>query len=238
AYVLLGWIYAQHELFANAMNLAEQAIRIEPEDTDVRALMANIYASQNQVREAIETYNIINNRTSEKNNIGTDYGWVRGNVSSVDQKQREVLDVLEMKPEYPEAYLCLGWLYWKNGESEKAIAAFKKAIELMPDSYNAHLYLGNVYVQKGEIKDAFTEYNKVVEIVSKKAQDNMSLGLEFVKKGDIGQAINYFNEVLRVDPECEEAYALLADAYEKKGLYGVGMALRLQVERLKQGMHN
>ncbi|MDO8140231.1 MAG: tetratricopeptide repeat protein, partial [Candidatus Brocadiales bacterium] len=76
-YVLLGWIYAQHDLLADAMNLAERAIRIESENTDVRALMAYIYASQNQVREAIETFNIINNKTAEKNNIGTDYGWVR-----------------------------------------------------------------------------------------------------------------------------------------------------------------
>ena len=44
----------------------------------------------------------------------------------------------------------------------------------------------------------------------------MSQGLESMKKGDMDQAVNYFNEVLRVDPECEEAYAFLADAYEKK----------------------
>ena len=93
-------------------------------------------------------------------------------------------------------------------------------------------------MQKGEIKNAITGYGKVLEILSKKAQDNMSLGLESTKKGDIGQAINYFNEALRVDPECEEAYALLADAYEKKGLHSIGMALRLQGERLKQGVNN
>ena len=78
------------------------------------------------------------------------------------------MDVLKTRPDYIEAYLCLGWLHSKNGEIDEAITAFRKAIELMPDSYNAHLCLGNVYVQKGEIKDALGEYNKVWEILSKK----------------------------------------------------------------------
>jgi len=237
AYTLLGWIYAQRDLFKEAMDLARQAIRIEPENADIRALMAFIYASQNQIHQAIEMCNMVNNKASGEN-VPADYGWVKGNVTSIEQKLREVMDVLKMKPDYSEAYLCLGWLHSKNGEPEKAITAFRKAIELMPDSYNAHLCLGNMCVQKGEIKNAITEYGKVLEILSKKAQDDIAQGLASIKKGDIGQAVDCFNEALKVDPECGEAYAFLADAYEKKGLYSVGMVLRLQGERIKQGVHN
>lgn len=237
AYTLLGWIYAQRDLFKEAMDIAGQAVRIAPENADIRALMAFIYASRNQIHEAIETCNMVNNKASGEN-VPADYGWVKGNVTSIEQKLREVIDVLKMRPDYTEAYLCLGWLHSKNGDIEKAIPAFEKAIELMPDSYNAHLCLGNVYVQKGEIQDALGEYNKVWEILSKKVQDDIAEGLASIKKGDIGQAIDYFNEALRVGPECQEAYAFLADAYEKKGLYSVGMVLRLQGERLKQEAHN
>jgi tetratricopeptide (TPR) repeat protein len=225
-------------LLADAMNLAGQAVRLEPENAEILALMAFIYASQNQVHEAIAVCKMISEKTSVNNAISTNYGWVKGKVSSIEQKLREVIDVLEMRPDYTEAYLCLGWLYSEDGESEKAIDAFRKVIELMPDSYDAHLYLGNVYVQRGEIKNAITEYDKVLEILSKKAQDAMAQGLASIKKGDIGEAVDCFNEALRVDPECEEAYAFLADAYEKKGLYSVGMVLRLQGERIKQGVHN
>ena len=279
AYTLLGWIYAQRDLFKEAMDIAGQAVRIAPENADIRALMAFIYASQNQIHEAIAMCNMVYNKASGEN-VPADYGWVKGNVTSIEQKLREVIDVLEMRPDYTEAYLCLGWLYSKNGDIEKAIPAFRKAIELMPDvtvqplplnsveeptpspsqegntkspllggdlgvgelllpdSYNARLCLGNVYVQKGEIQDALGEYNKVWEILSKKVQDDIAQGLASIKKGDIGQAIDYFNEALRVEPECQEAYAFLADAYEKKGLYSVGMVLRLQGERLKQEAHN
>src|SRR3990172_5228936 len=232
AYTFLGWIYAQRDLFKEAMDIAVQAVRIEPENADIRALMAFIYASRNQIHEAIAMCNMVNNKASGEN-VPADYGWVKGNITSIEQKLREVIDVLKMRPDYTKAYLYLGWLHSKNGEIEKAIPAFRKAIELMPDSHNVHLCLGNVYVQKGEIKNAITEYGKVLEILSKKVQDDMAQGLASIKKGDIGQAVDCFNEALKVDPECGEAYAFLADAYEKKGLYSVGMVLRLQGERIK-----
>jgi len=151
---------------------------------------------------------------------------------------REVIDVLEMRPDYTEAYLCLGWLHSKNGDIEKAIPAFRRAVELMPDSYDAHLYLGNLYVQRGEIKNALDEYRKASEIVSKENRNHLEQGMAFLNGGNIEQAINCFNKVLKNNSECEEAYTLLADAYEKKGLYSVGMVLRLQGERRKQGVQD
>ena len=148
AYILLGWIYAQCDSFEDAVNIAEQVIHRSPDNAETRALMAFIYASQNRINDAIAMCNMVINKTSAKDAIFTDYGWIKGKVPLIEQKFREVMDVLEIKPDYSEAHLCLGWLYSKNGEGEKAVTAFKKAIKLTPDSYNAHLCLGSLYAQK------------------------------------------------------------------------------------------
>src|SRR3972149_4667758 len=129
AYTFLGWIYAQRDLFKEAMDIAGQAVSIAPENADIRALMAFIYASQNQIHEAIAMCNMVNNKASGEN-VPTDYGWVKEKVSSLEQKLREILDVLEMKPDYKEAYGCFGGVHSKSGETEKAINAFRKVIEL------------------------------------------------------------------------------------------------------------
>ncbi len=232
-YTLLGWIYVQSDLLEEAADLAERAICRDPENAEARTLMACIYTARNRLPEAIAMCNKVTDKTSVEKDIIGNYGWIRGKVSSIEQKFREVMDVLEMKTDYAEGYLCLGWLHSKNGELEKAIAAFEKAIELSPDSSDAHRYLGNMYVQKGEIKAALNEYQKALEILSKKAQDEVRQGLAYFQKGNIEQAIDCFNDVLKSNPNNEEAYVFLADAYEKKGLYSAGIALRLEGERLK-----
>lgn len=231
AYVLLGWIYVQCDLLKEATDLAESATRRNLGNVEMRSLIAFIHASQNQIPKAITMCNMIMDTLSGGNNGNSrvhDYSWVRGNVPSIEHKFREVVDVLQIKPDYPEAYVCLGWLHSKNGEGEKAIAAFRKAIEFMPDLHDAHVHLGNAYLQKGEISRALQEYSRASEIFRKKAGDDMIRGLESLKKGEIEQAIACFNTILRVDPEYKGVYAPLADAYEKKGLYGMGMVLRSQ----------
>lgn len=244
-YLLLGWIYLQCDLPEEAKDLVKQAILIEPDNSEMKALMAFMYAAQNQIHQAIEMCTMIMNKPPSNSDILKDYSWIQGKVLSIEQKFREVLDVLVSKPDYPEAYICLGWLYAKNGEAEKAITSYRKALELISNSYraekidvynllyNTHVCLGNIYVQKGEIQDALNEYNKAREILSGKAQDDMIRGLACLKEGDAEQAIQYFNSVLKISPQYKEIYCFLADAYEKKGLYSVGMVLRLQGGRLQ-----
>ena len=165
-YAFLGWIYVQCDLFKEAKELVERAIRIEPENAEIQALMAFLYVSQDQLHEAVAMCNTTIDTLSLQNNRVRDYGWIRGNVPSIEQKFREVMDVLEVKPDYTKAYLCLGWLYSKNGEAELAINSFRKIPESTPDSYKAHLYLGNTYVQRGQIKDALNEYRMALHHVS------------------------------------------------------------------------
>ena len=93
---------------------------------------------------------------------------------------------------------------------------------------------GKLVRTKGEIKDALNEYNKALEIQYKKIQDKALIGLSYFKNGDVEQAIDYFNDVLKFNPEYTDAYFLLADAYEKKGLYSVSAVLRSQGEKLRQ----
>lgn len=128
--------------------------------------MAFLYVSQDQLHAAVAMCNRTINTMSVKNDRVSDYGWIRGNVPSIEQKFREVMDILEVKPDYTEAYLCLGWLYSKNGEAERAINSFRKILELTSDSYKAHVYLGNAYVQRGQIKDALNEYSMALHRVA------------------------------------------------------------------------
>ena len=245
AYALLGWIYAQCDRIGEAVDIARQAIGIKPDSVEIQLLMAFLCASQNQLQKAIETCRTALDAQSSHQNAASDYSWIKGNTPSIEQKFREVVDVLQTNPNYREAYLCLGWLHSKNGEPEKSLAAYRKVFELTSNSqlapknpsdiilYTAYLHLGNVYAQKGEAAEALSAYNRALEMLTLKTQDDIREGLFCLGNGSVDEAINCFNRALKMNPERKEVYFLLANAYEKQGLHGIGVALRIQGEKLK-----
>jgi len=244
AYALLGWIYAQCNRMEEATDVARQAVGMKAGSVEIQLFTAFLCAHQNQLQKAIETCRTALNAQSSHPNAASDYSWIKGNVPSIEQKFREVVDVLQTNPYSREAYLCLGWLHAKNGESEKSIAAYRKALELtMPGqpapknssdtiTYTAYLYLGNAYAQKGEAAEALSAYNKALEILFLQIQDDVREGVSCLDNGRINEAINCFNHALKINPEWKEVYFLLANAYEKQGLHGLGAALRKEGEIL------
>ncbi|MCF6159418.1 MAG: tetratricopeptide repeat protein [wastewater metagenome] len=283
AYIFLGWIYIQCNMFEEAMDTGNRAALIEPDNPELRAFTAFLSASQNQIHQAVADCIAMVHEVSAEYTM-EDYGWIKGNVPSIGQKLREVTDVLRLKPDYGKGYVCLGWLYSKNGESEKAVDSYRKAIALLSDVYDSklpsgsagsnfpsfmssngenmtyhkdnsqlnevgimnhpgedlcdllsctHVHLGNVYIQRGQIHDALNEYNRALGVLLKRTQDDSAQGLTHLEEGDIDRAIFYFNRVLKFHPGHKETYFLLADAYEKKGLYHIGKTLRLQGEKLQ-----
>ncbi|MFH0860949.1 MAG: tetratricopeptide repeat protein [Candidatus Altiarchaeota archaeon] len=78
--------------------------------------------------------------------------------------------VVELKPEMPEAYYNLGCLYSEPellAEDEqtlrKAIESFEKALELKPDYLDARYDLGLLYAFTGQKGKALMEYDKLLE---------------------------------------------------------------------------
>ena len=245
AYILLGWIYAQCDRTEEAVEMVRQSIGIKTGSIEAQLLTAFLCATQNQLQKAIKACRTALEVQSSHQNAASDYSWIKGNTLSIDQKFREVADVLQTNPNYREAYLCLGWLHSKNGEPEKSLAAYRKVVELTTNGqpalknsadtilYTAYLHLGNVHAQKGEAADALSAYNRALEIFSLKTQNDIREGISCLDSSNVDEAINCFNRALKTNPERKEVYFLLANAYEKQGLHGIGAVLRMQGEKLK-----
>jgi tetratricopeptide (TPR) repeat protein len=68
-----------------------------------------------------------------------------------------------------EAYFNRGMNNYKNGEHDRAILDFTKAIELDPTFARAYFWRGNVYFLIREEDKAISDYNKALEINPKLA---------------------------------------------------------------------
>jgi Tfp pilus assembly protein PilF len=87
----------------------------------------------------------------------------------VFEAEQELNKLLAKRPDYAEAHAALGDVFLLNGEDDKALAAYKKALELKSDFGRALERIGTTYLRRDDRKKALQVYKKLKKIDDKLA---------------------------------------------------------------------
>ena len=71
---------------------------------------------------------------------------------------------IEIKPDYAEPYLNMGYVLSNKGDLDEAIDSFKKAISIKPDYAEAYNNMGASLQDQGNIEEAINGYKKAISI--------------------------------------------------------------------------
>lgn len=122
----------------------------------------------------------------------------------------------ELDPELPEAYLVLGNVYSRSGDSAAALSAYQKALELDADYAAAHTNLGAAYLSQATTMDdidaAIAELKTAIEIEPDDAETHANLGSAYLQAQLLPLALDEFSRAIELD-------ANLAEAYVGRGYY-------------------
>lgn len=110
---------------------------------------------------------------------------------------------------------------YRNGDYEKAIELYKKAIQ--SDGENSKLYfnLANALAKNGETEEAiryFEQFKTMSEDADKKAMADYNIGNIYSEMEEWGQATKYYRNSLRshaVDPDAKHNYELAKKKQEE-----------------------
>jgi len=123
-----------------------------------------------------------------------------------------------------EDYFNLGTEHLRQGEYDRAISVFNKALELNPGYAEAYLNRGIAYRNKGQHDQAVSDYGKVLQIDPKDARAYCNRGNAFIEKGQYDNAISDYNKALEINSRDAQVFYNRGLAYYFKFWEDIKMA--------------
>lgn len=126
------------------------------------------------------------------------------------------ITVLQLRPEYMEAYQSLCVILLKLNEMSEAIKFATTASELDKEAYIYDFIIGTAYMKNKEFESALAPFEKALE----KEPDNLgtlnSLGTCYMATGKSDEAIKIYTKALEINPKNPMAYFNIGSAYQIK----------------------
>jgi tetratricopeptide (TPR) repeat protein len=133
---------------------------------------------------------------------------------------------IDLPPATPEAkadpvllqrYLNRGMAFKRQGNYQRAVAIYSKAISLDPKLLGGYIKRGNAFLECAEFDRAIADYTAALRIEPHNAAAFMNRGLAQAKKGNFDAVIADCSEAIRLDPKLAAAYSIRAAAYWERG---------------------
>ncbi|MHB8482748.1 MAG: tetratricopeptide repeat protein [Nitrospiria bacterium] len=160
-----GWIYLQVDRFEESLEAFRHAIQISPNNPDFHYNLGQAFDKMNKFdemeKEMRKTIELEPNYADALNYLG--YSYAEKNI-----KLKEAYDLitraLKVRPNDGFITDSLAWVYYRQGEFDKAISELKKALVSVPDDPTIHEHLGEVYYKMNIKQEAKEEFLKSIEI--------------------------------------------------------------------------
>jgi predicted Zn-dependent protease len=111
----------------------------------------------------------------------------------------------------------LGYLYYKQGEYEKASSELKLEVANNPGYAQSYLYLGDIALRTNDDKSAQPFLQKTLQLQPENRLAHFDLGCIYANQGKNQEAVAAFQHAIRLDPTQPDAHYRLARVYTALG---------------------
>jgi serine/threonine-protein kinase len=240
AHARLGEAYRRKSVVTNdkewmtkAAAEVSEALRLDPDQPEVRLALANVYRSTGRNGAAVEELR----RTITGQPTNADAHRMLGDIlrdeGRFDDALVELQRAVSLRPEYWGNYSSLGVLYLRAGKHRDAIAAFTRMTDLKPDDNAAYQQLGTAYQLAGDTAHARENYERANSL-GPNANASLNLGAIYHSEGRYEDAVRAYKEAIRLVPTRPAPYRNLGDAYLKLGRKADAVGAYQQAVRLAE----
>ncbi|MDH3576102.1 MAG: tetratricopeptide repeat protein, partial [Desulfobacteraceae bacterium] len=191
-----------------------------PEGTNLRHVVARTFTGMGEM--SMEQMNVISFKK-------TNEGWkmlMQAKMKGMAQQLKRTISLFGTKTALSESPVQDGGSYFKRGNSylnegqyDKAISEYSKAIEINPKDNKAYTKRGLAYGRRGQFDQAISDFNKAIEINPKDNKAYNNRGFAYSRRGQFDQAISDYNKAIEINPKYNKAYTNRGAAYARRGQF-------------------
>lgn len=213
-----GFAFLQAGDWDSASSTFEKALEIEPRDGlslygKALALfnLKEIQGAESKLQTVFE----ILSPTKENIQLLADSLVLSAVISAVENKNSEAIEKLEraikLVPNHFDANLSLGRAYFGNGDLERSISAFRRAVSIQSSNIRARFFLATALERVGNYHDAMIEYRAILRLDPMSAEGNLGLGVLLLKvDGDASaEGLNVLQRAVTLNDQLYEGQITL-----------------------------
>lgn len=131
-----------------------------------------------------------------------------------DEAEATYQDLLKEYPQDWQAYVELGWVYYKRGDGlDAALLAFQKATAVDPSRGDGHYAMAQVLIQEKRYSEADTWFAQAVDLNPQQKWWWLTWGNVMIESGDLPRALNIYGQTVEKFPDWAPGYYEMAWAY-------------------------
>jgi len=205
---------AQFDQIQFALPRAQIASQLAPNNSQVWALLGQLYLQQNELDKGIAALQRSN--SLDRKNAAVLFALGSAYFQKEDyNKAVEVIQAgLLIKPDIPEALFDLGNAYYMLNQFPAAIAQYEKAIQQNDKFWPAINNIGLVKYEQGDVAEALALWQRSITLEPKAAEPQLAVAVALYAQGERDRGIELGITALQVDSR----YASLD--YLRQNLWG------------------
>ena len=199
-----------------ALEAGLTALRLDPDQADVRSAVAGIYVGLGRYEEAEEQA-----RHALTLQPGSDSAYrvlarVQFNQGKGDAAVESLQRAVDVRPRQWLNHYDLGGVYLRLRRAPEAAAAYERALELRPNDPRIYGNLGAAYARMWENEKALDAFERANRLTPSRIGFS-NVGWIRYRLGNFKGAVEAYSQALRLDPKAHVTNANLGDAYLRLG---------------------
>lgn len=164
-YVALAMLYREQGKIGEGHQIFSQAIKDYPEDVKIVFEYSLFLDKIGDIEGALSKMEEVLDREPNDPYALNYIGYTLADNDKNLEKAREYVErAVAIKPEDGFIRDSLGWVFYKLGDFDRAVAELEKAVELTPDDPTIYEHLGDVYMKINKYQGALISYSRALNL--------------------------------------------------------------------------